>query len=297
VASQSKPPPAEVYSTLGGSWSMISVAYCVGQMLVSETVRAYSFLVSNTGNVTLTDATVVEGAFTGTGAMSAVTCAPAAASLAPGASATCTATYVTTQADVDATLITNTATATGTPPVPADPDAPLTPKPVSDPSTATVRSTAPSALGLTKTALAVDVNGDGRIDAGDRVDWTLLVSNLGASTITAIAVTDPSGGAVTCPSTTLAPGASMTCTVASHTITAADAAAGTVANTATATGSGPGGAPLNSGPATASVPVVASPVLASTGLTMLPQMVVAGGALLILGLMLILAVARRRNEV
>ena len=46
-------------------------------------------------------------------------CRPSAArapSLAAGASETCTATYTTTQADVDSGRITNTGTATGTPP-------------------------------------------------------------------------------------------------------------------------------------------------------------------------------------
>ena len=43
-------------------------------------------------------------------------------SLAPAAIETCTATYTTTQADVDAGVINNTGTATGTPPTgPASP--------------------------------------------------------------------------------------------------------------------------------------------------------------------------------
>ena len=46
--------------------------------------------------------------------LSAIACP--ATTLAPGASETCTATYTTTQADVDAGSITNTGTATGTPP-------------------------------------------------------------------------------------------------------------------------------------------------------------------------------------
>ncbi|WP_157695301.1 DUF7927 domain-containing protein [Nakamurella panacisegetis] len=75
----------------------------------------YSFKITNTGNITLHNTAVQEGTFTGTGQLSAISCPAAAASLAPSASVTCTATYVATQADVDAGTINNTAAATGTP--------------------------------------------------------------------------------------------------------------------------------------------------------------------------------------
>ncbi len=67
----------------------------------------YTFLVTNTGNVTL-DPISVSDAKVGT-----VTCPVTV--LAPGASTTCTATYTLTQADVDAGEVVNTATASGTP--------------------------------------------------------------------------------------------------------------------------------------------------------------------------------------
>nr|WP_314845337.1 hypothetical protein [uncultured Microbacterium sp.] len=81
----------------------------VGQIIT------YTFRITNTGNVTIVNATVTETQFSGTGVLSAVTCAPGAAALAPGASADCTATYRTTQADVTAGAVTNTAVASGTP--------------------------------------------------------------------------------------------------------------------------------------------------------------------------------------
>ena len=68
----------------------------------------YSFVVTNTGNVTL-DPVAIDDPKVGV-----VTCP--ASSLAPGGSTTCTATYTLTQADVDAGHVANTATAGGTPP-------------------------------------------------------------------------------------------------------------------------------------------------------------------------------------
>ncbi|MGD2205130.1 DUF7507 domain-containing protein, partial [Microbacterium maritypicum] len=84
----------------------------------------YSFVVTNTGNVTLTDVTVDEGVFTGSGSLSAITCPAGAASLAPGLQVVCTASYVLTQADVDSGSVSNTATATGTPPTGEPPVSP-----------------------------------------------------------------------------------------------------------------------------------------------------------------------------
>lgn len=68
---------------------------------VGDTVT-YEFTVTNTGNVTLSDVSVVDGpeAFTGQGELSPVT--PASVErMAPGESAVFTATYVIVQADID----------------------------------------------------------------------------------------------------------------------------------------------------------------------------------------------------
>lgn len=59
------------------------------------------------------------------------------------------------------------------------------------------------------------------------VSYTYLITNTGTSTVTGIAATDDnvSSAGVTCPQTSLAPGASMSCS-ASHTVTAAELTAG-----------------------------------------------------------------------
>ncbi|WP_443080760.1 DUF7507 domain-containing protein, partial [Streptomyces sp. PTD5-9] len=85
-------------------------------------------------------------------------------------------------------------------------------------------------------AKPVDLNKNGRTDAGDLIEWTLKVSNKGTRTVTDIKVSDPTAGQVTCPATSLAPGAVMDCTAPAHTITAKDEANGKVVNKATASG-------------------------------------------------------------
>ena len=64
----------------------------------------YTYTVTNPSNVTL------DGPFDVTDDRTPVTC-PATPNLAPGASLTCTATYLVTQADIDAGSVTNHATA------------------------------------------------------------------------------------------------------------------------------------------------------------------------------------------
>ncbi|WP_410625003.1 hypothetical protein [Amycolatopsis sp. cmx-8-4] len=145
----------------------------------------YAFVVTNTGNVTLNPVTVRETRFTGSGEAPAPVCPGGA--LAPGQRVTCTATYRVTQSDVDAGSIGNTAVASGTPP---EGGSPVDSKPAS----ATVHATAVAGLAITKAAHPVDVNRDGRIGAGDRITWTITVTNTGAATVGEIKVDDPSAG-------------------------------------------------------------------------------------------------------
>ncbi|WP_431280364.1 DUF7507 domain-containing protein [Leifsonia poae] len=98
-------------------------------------VITYTFTVTNTGNVTIAGITISETVFTGAGSAPAPTCPAEAASLAPGQSVDCTATYTDVDADLTGSPILNTATATG---VPAGSDPLTTP-----PSTALVDTVVP----------------------------------------------------------------------------------------------------------------------------------------------------------
>lgn len=189
-------------------------------------VITYEFDVTNTGNVSLGGASVTETAFTGTGAAPTPSC-PTGTFL-PGETVTCTASYMLTQADVNAGSVSNTATASAAAPSGADP--------VSAPSSATVTIAADPSLTLAKTA---SVAGAGV--AGEAVTYTFEVTNSGNVTIAGIAIDEISfsgtGSLPTavCEQTTLDAGESTTCT-ATYTLTQADVNAGAVTNMATATG-------------------------------------------------------------
>ncbi|MFF5422639.1 DUF7507 domain-containing protein, partial [Streptomyces misionensis] len=101
---------------------------------------------------------------------------------------------------------------------------------VSEPDEVVLRAGTEPGLHLAKT---VD---DSRVyRVGDEVTYTYTVTNTGSQELTGLSVTDDRvTTGVTCRVTTLAPGASTTCT-GTYTITAADAGRGEVVNTAVAT--------------------------------------------------------------
>lgn len=178
----------------------------------------YSYLVTNSGNMALS------GPFTVSDDQATDETCPATASLAPGASITCTATDTVTQQDIDNGSLVNIASASnGTVTSATD--------------TATVNAVQTPSIALVKMASPTTVTAAGQI-----VDYTFVVTNNGGVTLTGVAVTDPLPGlsAVSCLASTLAPTASTTCT-ATYTTTQADINAGTIANTATATGDLPQG--------------------------------------------------------
>ena len=150
----------------------------------------YTYTVTNTGNVTLHGITADRqqarrGHLPGDRA-------------APIKSMTCSADHMTTQADVDAGHITNAATVTGHPPT----------GPAGDRHRHGDRDgDSPPGIELDKTASPTEFAARAR-----RISYTYTVTNTGNVTLRGIALTDGRLGAVTCPVSQLAPGASMTCT-------------------------------------------------------------------------------------
>jgi LPXTG-site transpeptidase (sortase) family protein len=190
------------------------------------TVLHYSYLVTNSGNVTLT------GPFTVTDDKSTNETCPATASLAPAASITCSATYTVTQADLDSGSVTNIAAAHGFfggNPVVSSTDTETVPA-VQNPALTIVKS-------VTETSFST---------AGDVLHYSYLLTNSGNVTLDGpFTVADDKSTDESCPAAaTLAPGASITCT-ATYTILPGDVSNGSVTNTASATGSF-GGSPVTS---------------------------------------------------
>ncbi|MCH8613990.1 DUF7507 domain-containing protein, partial [Arsenicicoccus dermatophilus] len=105
----------------------------------------------------------------------------------------------------------------------------------------------PQTTGLTldKRGVMVDVNGNGIVDAGDRIDYTLIARNTGNIMLTDVRKDDPAIGIynATCGTGTLDPGQEVTCYPAgypttplrNHVLTQADVDAGHYDNTATLT--------------------------------------------------------------
>jgi uncharacterized repeat protein (TIGR01451 family) len=187
---------------------------------------AYSFVVTNTGNVTVTGLTINDAQ------LSAAAVCPTT-TLAPAATTTCTGSHTITQAEVDAGTVVNTATATGTLPGGGTT--------VSPPDSTTTPIARNPAIVATKTAtLTTDGGIVGLADPDDVITYAVSVLNTGNVTLNSLVVTDRfEGGApttLTCTPTTLAPGATATCASYTHTVTVAEVVAGgTLDNVVTAT--------------------------------------------------------------
>jgi uncharacterized repeat protein (TIGR01451 family) len=191
----------------------------------------YTFEVTNTGDVTLTNVTVSDVPPLTKGPVPA-----SVASLAPGATAMFHGRYTLTQADIDAGYVEDTATATGTAPCGQDVTA----------NGSTMVTIPQSAL----IALVKDgkldmrvVKPDDQANVGDKINYTFKVINRGNVTLTNVTVSDVPAlttGPVPASVDSLAPGAITTFT-GSYTLTQNDIDAGKVIDTATATGTTPSG--------------------------------------------------------
>jgi uncharacterized repeat protein (TIGR01451 family) len=184
----------------------------------------YTFTVTNTGNVNLTNVKIDDIVLGITGL------AVSPSTLEPGDIGTATATYTIGQADIDNGLVENTATATG-----KDPND----NPVSDDDDATVVAQQLPQLSLVKEATAIEGDTPDPLvytSVGDEITYNYTLTNNGNVTLyPPYSVSDDVLGSVTCPSTpaSLAPLANVVCT-ATYTITQADLDRGFMTNIAQA---------------------------------------------------------------
>ncbi len=212
----------------------------VGEVIV------YELIVTNTGNVTLTNV-VITDANADVGSISPSNIA----TLAPGASVTIAAEHTITQADLDLGSVTNVATAIGNTPdgsqVSDESDDPTNSADVDnngdgEPDDPTVIGIPQEfSIDITKVALPAT---DGNYDAiGEVITYEIIVTNTSTVTLTNVVITDANadvGSILPSNIATLAPGESVTVT-AEHTITQADIIAGEVINVAVVEGTIPGG--------------------------------------------------------
>ncbi|MCB1381782.1 MAG: DUF11 domain-containing protein [Notoacmeibacter sp.] len=167
----------------------------------SGDVITYQYVVTNTGNTTLTGVLPTDAGptFNANAATNALdTSSWVAATLAPGASQTFNATYTLAQADVDNAAgvtdgVSNTASANGTDPLTN------TVTPASS-STAVATIAATPGMSIAKTGVITTDNGtSGEADAGDVITYTYEVTNTGNVTITGVTISDVHGGYGTAP--------------------------------------------------------------------------------------------------
>ncbi|MDY0341319.1 MAG: lamin tail domain-containing protein, partial [Coriobacteriia bacterium] len=200
---------------------------------------SYTFAVTNTGNVPLTNVTVTDPKVTVVGGP--------LASLGVGAtnSTAFTGTYVLTQADINAGAFTNTATATGYHNGTA----------VSDTDSDTQTLVTQPAIGITKSASPATAT------VGDTISYTIVVTNTGNVSLTGVTVTDPKLG-MTVSVGTLGAGASHAVTPSPTYVVKESDLPGPLQNTATAEGYY--GAQEVTASASASVSLYASPAIGIT---------------------------------
>ena len=198
----------------------------------------YSFLVRNTGNVTLTGVEVDDAMFA----------VPPVGTLAPQQEVTVSVPYTVTAADVANGSVENSATATGTPP--SGPD-------ITTPPSETSTETVDPALVLDKEGMLADLDGDSLASLGEVITYSFEVTNTGNTRLEDVRIDDDFVVGIAPTVVTLEPGATFTFTAA-YSVTEDDILAGSVVNVATAEGTVPGGVDVESDPDTWSIG--ASPV-------------------------------------
>jgi uncharacterized repeat protein (TIGR01451 family) len=205
-----------------------------GPYVVPGSTVTWTYVVTNTGNAALSNVTVTDNMIAND---ATIVCEGSTnnviASLAAGASKTCTATSTAITGQY-----TNTGSATGTPPAGTPPTA-------TDPD---------NYLGVTgdlvvvKTTNSTDNNSPtgANVAVGSTVTWSYTVTNNSNAAVSGIVVKDDNGTpantaddiTITCPKSTLAAGESMTCTAVTGT-----AVAGQYSNIGSVSGTDAAGQP------------------------------------------------------
>ena len=234
---------------------------------VAGDVVTYSIVVTNTGttvltNVSLTDANAVLDC--------GATTLPA--TLAIGASLTCSASHTVTSVDVTAGNVLNTAAVT------------TSELPGGTNSNTVVTPVTPVHVAVPNLSITKALNGAAPAKVGDVIIYSIVVTNIGETTLLGVTVVDANATVGACSlalPATLAVGDSVTC-AATHVVTDADFAAGKVDNIASAvttnTSLNPTSnlvtVPLNPAPAISVVKSVTNGTVAKTGDTISYKIVV-----------------------
>ncbi|WP_367714544.1 hypothetical protein AB2N04_11000 [Nitratireductor sp. GISD-1A_MAKvit] len=246
VTRDSRPPDGEPGDTTNMTVEYNSSMETVKESALNDTnanglpdvgeVIDYTFTVTNTGNVTLTDVAVTDDKATISGSP--------IATLEPGVSdsTSVTGVYTVTQEDIDAGSVDNVATTTGKDPAGNDVTVQSNPPGGAPGDPATTEMTQHSEMDFIKEASHDDANGNGFVDAGERLNYLFTVVNTGNVTLTNATVTDSKATIVGGPIPSLAPGEVDATTITGyHDVTQEDVDSGNVENTASASAKDPAG--------------------------------------------------------
>lgn len=207
----------------------------------------YSFTVTNTGNRSLVEIEVTDNKLT-----EPVVCEET--ELAPAERTICTGDYTLTEDDMAAGEVVNNASVTAAAAPNANVDARTE---VTADGEDRIELPGGPSLSLDKEAArGTDVDGDGRLEKGDEIEYGFTVTNNGNREVTNVQIQDELVTNLVCRPATLVAGDSTTCTADPYVVTAADVRKGSVRNVATATAVTVGEETITSQPDSTSTSVV-----------------------------------------
>ncbi len=210
-----------------------------GRADVGEAIN-YNFTVENTGDVPLTDVVVTDSKATISGSPIPI--------LAPGAvdTTSVTGTYTISEADLISGSVDNVALLTAKDPDGDELSKPSRPRDGEVGDSTSIDTPLEGGYDFVKEAVHADANSNGRIDAGEVLNYKFTVENTGNVSLTNVVVTDSratvSGSPLAGP---LAPGAiDSTSVTGTYTVTQADIDAGDLDNVASSTAKLPNGSEI-----------------------------------------------------